>query len=350
MKRLLSFSKLLTLAFTMVINLNPSGANAEWIGDAFGEATAFEIESSVSQDPENQPAAELGMVLLNAWKDLEAGFVLAEGSRTSVRTISNFTAFPVDIMTGAASISPSYSFRYVGLRGIGQGPGGITSPEFEFVQIGSGSDPFGSDPAAALNAQLINQGVRIDIDGDYTATVNMRAVANNNSDSGSSSQTQTGTTASASASARADDEGIPVDFVTSFEQSWSIVTTHKLFINDELVHEFETEFSRDEQGNITLSNGLTASGLEDFDNPGDTFEVVGSFSFPSFDIGGDEMNPDTVRFENTMIGFLQTEIEGIVISVPEPSATVSLLTLGTLGSASILKRKLNSSKPTEKKM
>lgn len=37
-------------------------------------------------------------------------------------------------------------------------------------------------------------------------------------------------------------------------------------------------------------------------------------------------------------------------SIPEPSSTLSLLVLGTLGASSILKRKLNSSKSTEKEI
>ncbi|MFN9674076.1 MAG: PEP-CTERM sorting domain-containing protein [Microcystis sp.] len=64
-------------------------------------------------------------------------------------------------------------------------------------------------------------------------------------------------------------------------------------------------------------------------------------------------NVDEVRWIGNGIGFHPFGVDnirwnGAVQTVPEPTSTLSLLVLGTLGAASTLKRKLKSSKSTEK--
>jgi hypothetical protein len=53
-------------------------------------------------------------------------------------------------------------------------------------------------------------------------------------------------------------------------------------------------------------------------------------------------------FKNTFLNFKPFNLSIPVTSVPEPSSTLSLLALGTLGAASTLKRKLKPSQSTEK--
>jgi hypothetical protein len=59
--------------------------------------------------------------------------------------------------------------------------------------------------------------------------------------------------------------------------------------------------------------------------------------------------PGVYNFQTLVPGVTGAiENDKITVSVPEPTSTLSLLALGTLGAASTLKRQLKPSKSTEK--
>jgi hypothetical protein len=102
-------------------------------------------------------------------------------------------------------------------------------------------------------------------------------------------------------------------------------------------------------------DALQAGGTIDFANFPQTLtrEVgVGTYNTQSFTNlyqGGTLSTPGELPTGATDLGF-RTDIHrwSVVVSTPETSSVTGLLALGTLGAASTLKRKLKSSKSTEK--
>ncbi|TRU80252.1 MAG: PEP-CTERM sorting domain-containing protein [Microcystis novacekii Mn_MB_F_20050700_S1] len=62
----------------------------------------------------------------------------------------------------------------------------------------------------------------------------------------------------------------------------------------------------------------------------------------------DKLPPNNLLFASTPIVIEQGYILDQCTPIPEPSSTLGFLALGTLGAASTLKRKLKSSKSSEK--
>ena len=116
------------------------------------------------------------------------------------------------------------------------------------------------------------------------------------------------------------------------------ITDPFLFIGGGGSPEFDSEL-QGSLGNISINNVINSPYLQNLER----YTTQGSESLFSF---YSDILTETDNLLNN--GISQGEVSADGKKVPEPTSTLSLLALGTLGAASTLKRKLKSSQSTEK--
>ena len=307
----------------------------DWVADARGKVSVN------TENASGEFTSEFFMRLENRWNNDEIGFVRAEAPNGE--TLSALRTLRLLVNPGA-SIDPggflivNIFFRYTGLAGFDS----FGRPILDIVQVGTA---FG---VPAVSVVLTPAAFDGDIVEENTAEVDLFVNANGNTGS-TSALDGPNTEAPAIAQAAVVRENDGQDAITDPSvTTWDITTQHFVTLDGMEMLLGESEFTRNDSGIINSSSFLNVSGLgmDGSIIPSQEFTVEGMLE-SQIDLSG-RTGEIRLEFRDEMFGFLQTNIEGVI--VPESTSNLSLLVLGTLGAASTLKRKLKPSKVTKKEL